>query len=297
MKKSGMQHKPVAGLGDAASRAIVSLKPSWRIAQGKNVTLHCEGPGISSSNQTRWFHGNASIQGQTSTFVITSATIKDSGNYRCQTGNSALSDPTYLGIYSASSKSPQDALSKSILSMNPSWRIFRGENVTLRCEGFATSGSNQTQWLHNGSSISVQSPTYDITFATINESGEYRCQTGISAFSDPVYLGIYSDWLLLQPSLAIIEEGEPLVLSCHGWKNRTVYKVTFYHNNKALKYWYENHKVYIPYATVQNRGYYYCTGFLWRVSYSSKPLYIDFKGFSLRADKGIRLIQDTSQLG
>ncbi|XP_007481731.2 high affinity immunoglobulin epsilon receptor subunit alpha [Monodelphis domestica] len=112
----------------------------------------------------------------------------------------------------------------------------------------------------------------------MNMSGEYMCQNGDSAFSDPVYLGIYSDWLLLQPSLAIIKEGEPLVLSCHGWKNRTVYKVTYYHNNKALKYWYENHKYYISYATVQNRGYYYCTGILWRIPYTSKPLYIDFKG-------------------
>uniref|UniRef100_F7B736 Ig-like domain-containing protein n=1 Tax=Monodelphis domestica TaxID=13616 RepID=F7B736_MONDO len=183
-----------------------------------------------------------------------------------------VSNPTVLSL------DVDNAVSKSILSLNPSWRIFIGENVTLHCEGFTTSGSNQTQWLHNGSSISVQTPTYDITFATMNMSGEYMCQNGDSAFSDPVYLGIYSDWLLLQPSLAIIKEGEPLVLSCHGWKNRTVYKVTYYHNNKALKYWYENHKYYISYATVQNRGYYYCTGILWRIPYTSKPLYIDFKG-------------------
>ncbi|XP_068918924.1 high affinity immunoglobulin epsilon receptor subunit alpha [Petaurus breviceps papuanus] len=183
-----------------------------------------------------------------------------------------------LLLWALSGRSTEDA-SKALLSLNPPWtRILRTDNVTLHCEGSDTSHSNQTQWFHNGSSTPVQTSSFSITFATINDSGEYRCQTKDSVISDPVYLGVYSDWLLLQPSLMIIREGEPLLLSCHGWKNRTVYKVTFYHNKKALKYWYENHNFFIPNTTRNNRGFYHCTGILWRIHYTSKPLYIGFKG-------------------
>ncbi|XP_043818371.1 high affinity immunoglobulin epsilon receptor subunit alpha [Dromiciops gliroides] len=198
-----------------------------------------------------------------------------------------------LLLWASSGKSIEDT-SKALLSLNPPWnRIFRGENVTLHCEGPGTSGSNQTQWLHNNSRIPFQTPSISITFATINDSGEYRCKTKDSIFSDPMHLGVYSDWLLLQASLPIIKKGEPLILSCHGWKNRAVYKVTFYHDNKALKYWYENHNFSISYATIKNKGSYHCTGILWGIPYTSEPLYIDFKDEDqdfLRSLKYMRLL-------
>ncbi|KAM9001430.1 high affinity immunoglobulin epsilon receptor subunit alpha isoform X2 [Sarcophilus harrisii] len=263
---------------DAVPRSIVSLHPSWRVSTGENVTFHCEIPGISGGNQTKWLFNGTNIPYQTSSFSIT-ATIEDSGKYRCKIDNSSFSDPVYLGVYVASSKKPIVDTSKAILSLTPPWnRIFRGDNVSLHCKGYGTSNTNETQWFHNGNRLSEKTPTYDIIFATYNDSGEYECQTGDSAFSDSTFLGVYSDWLLLQASLLVIEEGEPLILSCHGWKNRNVYKVTFYHNNRSLNYWYENHNFYIPYATINNRGFYHCSGILWRIFYTSELLYIDFKG-------------------
>ncbi|XP_036611456.1 high affinity immunoglobulin epsilon receptor subunit alpha-like [Trichosurus vulpecula] len=207
--------------------------------------------------------------------------------------------------YNKKAASTEDT-SKPLLSLNPPWdRIFRGENVTLHCEGSSASHSNEIQWLHNGSNIPVQTPSYSITFATINNSGEYRCRTRDSALSDPMYLEVYSDCLLLQSSLPIMQEGEPLLLHCHGWKNQAVYKVTFYHKNKALKYWYENHNISIRHATVHNRGSYHCTGILWRINYTSEALYIDFhaeKGalshmqFLLPLMMGILFVVDTALL-
>ncbi|XP_036612600.1 high affinity immunoglobulin epsilon receptor subunit alpha-like [Trichosurus vulpecula] len=210
-----------------------------------------------------------------------------------------------LLLWALGGRSTEDT-SKPLLSLNPPWnRIFRGENVTLHCGGSNASHSSQIHWIHNGSNIPVQTPSYSITFATINNSGEYRCRSQDSALSDPVSLEVYSDWLLLQASPPVLQEGEPLLLRCHGWKNRAVYKVTFYHNNKALKYWYENHNISIPYATVHNRGSYHCTGILWRINYTSEALYLDFpaeKGalshikFLLPLTIGILFVVDTALL-
>lgn len=69
-------------------------------------------------------------------------------------------------------------------------------------------------------------------------------------------------------------EGESLFIRCHSWKNRTTKKVTYYRNGEALKYWYENHDIYIANATVNDNGIYYCTGFVWRINYTSIPLKI-----------------------
>ncbi|XP_014439780.1 high affinity immunoglobulin epsilon receptor subunit alpha [Tupaia chinensis] len=153
------------------------------------------------------------------------------------------------------------ALQKTVISLNPPWnRIFRGENVTLTCKGRKFSEVNSTKWTHNGTVLEVTSTTLDIVAATVNDSGEYRCQHQKHNKSPPVYLEIFSDWLLLQVSPEVVEEGNDLILRCHAWKNRNLYKVTYYKNDRALEYWYENYNLSIPNATLGDSGSYHCTG-------------------------------------
>ncbi|XP_012517350.1 PREDICTED: high affinity immunoglobulin epsilon receptor subunit alpha [Propithecus coquereli] len=156
--------------------------------------------------------------------------------------------------------------------MKPQWsRIFIGENVTLLCRN---SPSNISfKWTHNGTVSPVTTSSWNIVNASFEDSGEYTCQHKNFRESKTVYLEVFSDWLLLQASAEAIE-GKPLLLRCHGWKDRNVYKVTYYKNGQALKYWYENHNISIPSVTTQDSGTYHCSGILWKLPYTSEPLNI-----------------------
>uniref|UniRef100_A0A8C9PS42 Ig-like domain-containing protein n=1 Tax=Spermophilus dauricus TaxID=99837 RepID=A0A8C9PS42_SPEDA len=121
---------------------------------------------------------------------------------------------------------------KAVITLQPPWvSVFQDEQVTLLCEGPQRPGDNSTRWFLNGTAIQTSTSKYSITAARVSESGEYRCQTGLSVPSDPVQLEIH--WLLLQISSRVFTEGEPLTLRCHAWKNKLVYNVLFYQNGKG----------------------------------------------------------------
>uniref|UniRef100_A0A0B4J1A4 Fc epsilon receptor Ia n=1 Tax=Callithrix jacchus TaxID=9483 RepID=A0A0B4J1A4_CALJA len=168
-----------------------------------------------------------------------------------------------------------EALQKPTVSLNPPWnRIFKGENVTLTCKGNNLYEVNSTKWIHNGSFLDVTTSGLNIVNADFEDSGQYKCQSPKSNESEPVYLGVFSDWLLLQTSAQMVMEGQSLFIRCHGWRNWDVSKVIYYKNGEVLKYWYENHNISITNATVEDSGMYYCVGKMWQLDHTSEPLNI-----------------------
>lgn len=146
--------------------------------------------------------------------------------------------------------------------------------MTLTCDGNNSLEVNTTKWTHNNTVLAVKTSSLDIVNARIQDSGEYRCQNENLIPSQPVYLEVISDWLLIQSSTKVILEGEPFIIRCLGWKNRKVYKMIYYKNGKALKFWYENHNISIANATTADSGTYYCTGTLSQNNYTSSSLKI-----------------------
>lgn len=169
-----------------------------------------------------------------------------------------------------------EVLPKSKVSLSPPWsRIFREENVTLTCQlenGTLLAGN--TIWNHNGSKMNETSPNLKITFAQELDSGNYTCKGENSQLSDPVHLSIFSDYLLLQATAENLQEGQPLFLQCHSWKNWKVDKVTFYKNNVSLKYWYDNHNISMEKATYNDNGKYHCEGRVQMVKRTSEAVFI-----------------------
>lgn len=85
---------------------------------------------------------------------------------------------------------------KAMVSLHPQWdRVLGNDSVTLTCQGAHPPGDNSTQWFHNGSSLSNQTSSYVIAAARAEDSGEYRCRTGLSGLSDPVRLEVHAgEW-------------------------------------------------------------------------------------------------------
>lgn len=145
--------------------------------------------------------------------------------------------------------------------MQPPWvNVFQMESVTLWCEGPHRPGDSSTQWFLNGTAIQTLAPSYNIAAAGVDDSGEYKCQTGLSEPSDPVQLEIHRDWLLLQVSSRVLTEGKPLTLRCHGWNNIRVYNMVFYQNGKSFHFSYWDPEVTILRTNLSHNGIYHCSG-------------------------------------
>ncbi|XP_041499391.1 low affinity immunoglobulin gamma Fc region receptor IV-like isoform X1 [Microtus oregoni] len=169
---------------------------------------------------------------------------------------------------------------KAVVILDPKWvRVLKDDNVTLRCQATYSPEDNSTKWFHNGSLIPHQHGTYVIRNATVNDSGEYKCQTALSTLSDPVNLEVHIGWLLLQTTQRPeFQEGDPIRLNCHSWKNKPVHKVTYLQNGKGKKYFHWNSELYIPSATQNHSGSYFCRGLIGQNNKSSEALRIIVRG-------------------
>ncbi|XP_066227440.1 low affinity immunoglobulin gamma Fc region receptor III-A-like isoform X1 [Saccopteryx leptura] len=191
-----------------------------------------------------------------------------------------LLPPTAL-LLLASTDTRADLLKeKAVLSLTPEWdRLLEKDNVTLKCQGARPEGNSPTQWWHNGKLLPHQTSSYFIATATVNDSGEYRCGTNLSEPSDPVLLQVRAGcglclpaWLLLQARQWVVQEGEPIVLRCHSWKNIPVYKVQYFRNGRGKKFFYKNAEFHIPKATAEHNGSYFCRGMIGQLNQSSEAV-------------------------
>ncbi|XP_070222624.1 low affinity immunoglobulin gamma Fc region receptor II isoform X1 [Bos mutus] len=166
-------------------------------------------------------------------------------------------------------------LPKAVVSIQPAWiNVLREDHVTLMCQGTSFSAGNLTTWFHNGSSIHTQKqPSYSFR-AGSNDSGSYRCQREQTSLSDPVHLDVISDWLLLQTPSLVFQEGEPIMLRCHSWRNQPLNKITFYQDGKSKIFSYQRTNFSIPLANLSHSGQYHCTAFIGKMLHSSQPVNI-----------------------
>uniref|UniRef100_A0A8D2I9E8 Ig-like domain-containing protein n=1 Tax=Urocitellus parryii TaxID=9999 RepID=A0A8D2I9E8_UROPR len=180
---------------------------------------------------------------------------------------------------------------KAVVKLEPPWiQVLQEDNVTLKCQGTRNPENHSTQWFHNGSPIPGQTqPSYNFK-AKNNNNGEYRCQMDQTSLSDPVHLDVFSDWLLLQTSQLVFQEGDTIVLRCHSWKNNPLNKITFYHNGNSKQFSHFNVNFSIPSANRSHSGDYYCRGSIGRTPYSSKSVTITVQSMGTLFFKSIPYI-------
>ncbi|KAM9692122.1 low affinity immunoglobulin gamma Fc region receptor III-A-like isoform 1-T1 [Dama dama] len=166
-------------------------------------------------------------------------------------------------------------LSKAVVRLDPQWdRVLKNDSVTLMCKGAYPVEDNSTKWWHNGTLTSKQTSSYFIADAQVEDSGEYKCQTGLSAPSDPVKLEVHVGWLLLQPTQRVVNAGEPIELKCHSWKKTPVVKVQYFQNGRGKKYFHQNSDFRIPEAKLEHSGSYFCRGIIGTKNESSESVQI-----------------------
>uniref|UniRef100_A0A3Q2I4M7 Ig-like domain-containing protein n=1 Tax=Equus caballus TaxID=9796 RepID=A0A3Q2I4M7_HORSE len=153
---------------------------------------------------------------------------------------------------------------KAVITLQPPWvSVFQEENVTLWCEGPHLPEDSSTRWFLNGTTIQTLTPRYRITAATVNDSGEYRCQTGLSVPSDPIQLEIHRGKYGMEQE---------------GWKSRglPLFSPFWLPEVCVLKFSLQDSEFTILKTNMSHNGIYHCSGMGWH-RYTSAGVSITIK--------------------
>lgn len=85
-------------------------------------------------------------------------------------------------------------------------------------------------------------------------------------------VGFVADWLILQVPYAAVFEGEPLVMRCRGWYDKVVYKLHYYHDGQAVRYFHSSTNYTVLQARASDSGHYQCSGTM-RIPVESAPMF------------------------
>ncbi|XP_036609076.1 low affinity immunoglobulin gamma Fc region receptor II-b-like [Trichosurus vulpecula] len=175
---------------------------------------------------------------------------------------------------------------RAVLTLEPPWfNVLHGDNVTLTCEGFQTPGQGSIEWFHNGSAIPIHQDSYFIPAVNVENSGEYQCRTQHGDLSNSVKLQVSSDSLLLQAERLEFIEGGTMILRCHSWKSKPLHKVTYYHNDKALKFHNQTFNHIVRQVNHTHSGSYYCQANIGNTTHTSTAVIITVRGGKLSPAK------------
>ncbi|KAM9001915.1 Fc receptor-like protein 4 isoform X1 [Sarcophilus harrisii] len=241
-----------------AKKAIMHLSPPWTtVFSGENVTLTCHGIN-SFTPGTIWWYKNQQLQGIWSTVSIQT---NQAGEYRCQTQDSALSDPVNLVV------------SSDLLILQTPYSVFEGDTLVLRCRGRDGTITNMTYY-KDGRIFSyfLKHSDFSISRVGLSYSGKYHC-TGVFTFiivpweksSRKVDLQVQE--LFTPPKLKTITseptEGTPVTLSCETQLSPqrldTKLHFSFFRDGRVITSgWKKSHVFQIPAIQIEDSGSYWC---------------------------------------
>uniref|UniRef100_A0A7N9C8P9 Low affinity immunoglobulin gamma Fc region receptor III-A n=1 Tax=Macaca fascicularis TaxID=9541 RepID=A0A7N9C8P9_MACFA len=154
----------------APPKAVLKLEPPWiNVLREDSVTLTCGGS-QPDSDSTQWFHNGNRIPTHTQPSYRFKANNNDSGDYRCQTGRTSLSDPVHLTV-----------LSEWLALQTPHLEFREGETIMLRCHSWKDKPLIKVAFFQNGISkkFSHMDPNFSIPQANHSHSGDYHCTGNI----------------------------------------------------------------------------------------------------------------------
>ncbi|KAL2771394.1 low affinity immunoglobulin gamma Fc region receptor II-b isoform 5 [Daubentonia madagascariensis] len=152
-------------------KAVVKLEPPWiNVLQEDYVTLTCMGTHPTGNHSTQWLHNGISILTQVQPSYRFKAKNNDSGEYRCQTGQTSLSDPVHLDVFSG-----------WLVLQTPHLEFQDGEAIMLRCHSWKNKPLAKVTFFQNGKSkkFSHFNSNFSIPQANHSHSGDYHCTGNI----------------------------------------------------------------------------------------------------------------------
>ncbi|XP_058516525.1 low affinity immunoglobulin gamma Fc region receptor II-b isoform X4 [Ochotona princeps] len=148
-------------------KAVVELQPPWiHVLREDRVTLTCQGAHSPGNQSTQWLHNGSPIPTQVQPSYTFKAESNDSGEYRCRTDRTSLSNPLQL-----------DVTAEWLLLQTPQLVFQEGESIVLRCHSWRNNPMNKVTFYQNGTAkkFSHYNTTFFIAEANSSHSGDYHC--------------------------------------------------------------------------------------------------------------------------
>ncbi|KAM5201361.1 high affinity immunoglobulin gamma Fc receptor I isoform 3-T3 [Hipposideros larvatus] len=253
---------PVGGQMADPTKAVITLQPPWvNVFQMESVTLWCEGPSRPGDSSTQWFLNGTAIHTLAPSYNITAASVKDNGEYTCQTGLSVPSDPVQLEIH------------KDWLLLQVSSRVLtEGKPLALRCHGWNNILVYNVIFYQNGKSFKFSSWDSKVTILRTNLShnGIYHCSSRQKNHFRSAGISITVKELFPVPLLKVsptfpLLEGTLVNLSCEtkllSQSPGVQLYFSFYVGNKTLMNRSTSSEYQILTAKREDSGLYWCEAF------------------------------------
>ncbi|KAG8006053.1 Fc receptor-like protein 5 [Nibea albiflora] len=262
---------PVAIEKRVSNKPVVSLRPNWPlIFSGEAITITCR---INENAVTvweyEWSKPNSNTSPTDDEYRISSATVSDSGDYKCvgkhKRDTYSSTEWSDVATLIVSSNRPKAELSADDRN------IPVGGSVTLTCSVKPSSPGWKYFW-YRGEKPSEPLTTQDVLLSTgqfsVSQEGVYRCRGGRG---EPVYYTEYSDSIsinkmntyravvTLQPNWSKIFSGETITLRCEikngggaEWEYEWIPSRSYYHPNQ--------NEYKISSVSFSHHGQYWCKG-------------------------------------
>ncbi|XP_055480428.1 low affinity immunoglobulin gamma Fc region receptor III-A-like [Psammomys obesus] len=157
-----------SGIGAGLQKAVVTLDPEWvRVLEKDHVTLKCQGTYSPENNSTKWYHNESIISHRNAIYFIRDARANDSGEYKCQTSGSMLSDPVKLEVHVG-----------WLVLQTTKWQFQEGDQLRLNCHSWENRPVKKVTYLQNGRGKKYfhNNAELHIQKATHKDSGSYFCR-------------------------------------------------------------------------------------------------------------------------
>ncbi|PIO15214.1 hypothetical protein AB205_0046520, partial [Aquarana catesbeiana] len=192
---------------------------------------------------------------------------------------------------------------KPVVTFTPNWgNILYYDNVTLTCDVPSTVPEEPRtyHWYKDNQPIPADQQRLHITSLVVEDSGDYQCRTIGGDISDPVFLNVTENYVILQRPPSAIFEGDPLTLRCHHIRDFNAINTKFYKDDQEIKSSDTNSTFHIPNITMSQSGLYKCTKEIQRdiatyVFIKSDVFFISLKGIVLFKTVALEILVDLEE--
>ncbi|XP_040187977.1 low affinity immunoglobulin gamma Fc region receptor II-a-like [Rana temporaria] len=155
---------------------------------------------------------------------------------------------------------------KPVVTFTPIWgNILFYDNVTLTCDVPSTEDPRTYHWYKDKRPIPGEQQRLHIIGSSVEKDrGDYQCQTIGGDISDPVFLNVTINFVILQRPPSAIYEGDPLTLRCHHVKDFIAIHTKFYKDDQEIKSSESDSTFHIPNIRRSQSGLYKCTKRIYR---------------------------------
>uniref|UniRef100_A0A8C8YF28 Fc receptor like 4 n=1 Tax=Prolemur simus TaxID=1328070 RepID=A0A8C8YF28_PROSS len=249
---------PVSGQSATAHKPVISLHPPWTtVFQGERVNLTCNGFHYSPQT-TKWkcsYLGKEIVRDTPGDTLE----VRESGEYRCQIGESTLSNPVRL------------VFSTEPLILQAPYSVFEGDTLVLRCQRRGKKKLTAVKYIWNGKTLSISNESQDLLIpqASSNNNGSYRC----IGTEDKNYVFRSNSKMIkiqelfphpkLKATVSQPTEGNSVNLSCETQlpperSDTPLYFIFFRDNGVVLSDQSKSPELQIPTIWRENSGSYWC---------------------------------------